>query len=94
MDARFTPASSADADATAGDTLNNADNATIDYDKIAADAADIHNSSLAAFDRIVNNLKVLDSNRAWRVPPRPRGGNLQQHALLRLRPPCELRQHR
>ena len=63
VDARFAPASSTDADVTAGDTLNNADNATIDYDKIAADAADIHNSSLAAFDRIVNSLKVLDSNR-------------------------------
>ncbi len=65
VDARFAPASSTDADVTAGDTLNNADNATIDYDKIAADAADIHNSSLAAFDRIVNSLKVLDSNRTW-----------------------------
>ena len=51
--------------ATTGDALNNADPTTIDYNKIAADAADIHNNSLAAFERTVNSLKVLDSNRAW-----------------------------
>lgn len=53
------------ADATAGDALNNADNATIDYDKITADAIQSHNDIIEPLENVVSNLETLDSNRSW-----------------------------
>lgn len=42
-----------------------ADNATIDYDKIAADAIQSHNDIIEPLENVVSNLETLDSNRSW-----------------------------
>lgn len=51
-----------------GNALNNADNATIDYDKIAADAADIYTSAYDALGRATVNLSIVTNDQDG---PRP-----------------------
>lgn len=51
--------------ATTGDALNNADNTTIDYNKIAADAIQSHNAVLEPLESVLGSLEVVYENRNW-----------------------------
>lgn len=66
----FTPAASSNADVTGGDTgasdaSADDETADINYDKIAADAADIHDRAFESLENVIHASEIISANRSW-----------------------------